>query len=328
MEKGKFVYRFALMFLLVVTSYVVLSQSNLKFTGFVTNSGGTTCDGNWTNTTSECNNGTQTITWTGINSTNCTSPIIETINCTSTNTTSNQTSNITTNKTETNTPSNQTSNITTNQTEETDTQSESISCSEDWVCEEWSECEEGNQTRSCNDENDCGVEEGRPTEVKTCVVEAVVEETTEVETPTEQIVEPVAVVPTCTPEWKCGDWQECVNNKQPRVCVDVKMCNLSTGIPPTSQNCTSIIKANCSDKIKNQGETAVDCGGPCNKCGFLTMMGNAISGQNNGKSSLFKSLFGSVGNTLTTLAVLMVVMVTATFVTSFLKRKNKDISKK
>jgi hypothetical protein len=50
----------------------------------------------------------------------------------------------------------------------------------------------------------------------------------------------------CTSSSQCGSNQVCTGN----VCV-------ATSNPPT---------ATCTDKIQNQGETGVDCGGPCSAC--------------------------------------------------------------
>ena len=56
-----------------------------------------------------------------------------------------------------------------------------------------------------------------------------------------------------------------------------------------------IIIENCSDKIQNQGETGIDCGGPCNSCilsdpslvSYYSFEGNAkdLMGRNNGTES-------------------------------------------
>jgi hypothetical protein len=83
---------------------------------------------------------------------------------------------------------------------------------------------------------------------------------------------------SCTPNWECGDWQECVESIQVRACTDTNSCGNQDGMPETSQACTVEIKETCFDKIKNQDETQVDCGGVCKKCNIFVMAGSAISG--------------------------------------------------
>jgi len=153
-------------------------------------------------------------------------------------------------------------------------------CTEAWTCDEWSACSSGTKTRTCSDENSCGTEDTKPSITHTCTEEtAIIVETTESDDSsitTQAIVE--APVITCTPNWKCGDWQTCVNSSQTRICLDDANCNTQEGIPATSQACIIEIKETCSDKIKNQNETNVDCGGVCKRCGIFTIAGSVISG--------------------------------------------------
>ncbi|MDD5012248.1 MAG: hypothetical protein PHQ66_01205 [Candidatus Nanoarchaeia archaeon] len=109
---------------------------------------------------------------------------------------------------------------------------------------------------------------------------------------------------TCVPDWECGEWQECINNQQIRVCTDVNKCGFEDGIPTTSQACTS---ETCSDKIKNQDETGVDCGGStCKKCGgFFTIVGSSISGAINASTDfVLKGMFGSLPKAIISIFVL------------------------
>lgn len=46
-------------------------------------------------------------------------------------------------------------------------------CTPDWTCTEWTECSEGTQTRTCTDNNQCDVEDGKPSETQSCIVEKV-----------------------------------------------------------------------------------------------------------------------------------------------------------
>ncbi|MDP3765685.1 MAG: cadherin-like domain-containing protein [Nanoarchaeota archaeon] len=81
----------------------------------------------------------------------------------------------------------------------------------------------------------------------------------------------------CDSEWECGGWGECTNGKQARECKLVKVpvfiseekCPQDKS-PEQSRNCAvpaiSAKKESCDDKIKNQNEEGVDCGGPCAPC--------------------------------------------------------------
>ncbi len=52
---------------------------------------------------------------------------------------------------------------------------------------------------------------------------------------TAEVTQPVT---TCTPNWQCGDWQECITGNQARACTDTNNCGTQEGIPATSQACT------------------------------------------------------------------------------------------
>ena len=73
------------------------------------------------------------------------------------------------------------------------------------------------------------------------------------------------LIPKCKPNWVCGNWSKCLpSGIQTRECKDLNNCNVSLWVPETVRNCTYI--PTCDDKIKNQGEEGVDCGGPCPPC--------------------------------------------------------------
>lgn len=42
---------------------------------------------------------------------------------------------------------------------------------------------------------------------------------------------------TCTPDWQCDDWSDCVDGTQTRACTDVNACGLATGMPDGTQTC-------------------------------------------------------------------------------------------
>ena len=55
---------------------------------------------------------------------------------------------------------------------------------------------------------------------------------------TAEVTQPVT---TCNPNWKCGDWQECITGNQARACTDTNNCGTQEGIPATSQECTAAV---------------------------------------------------------------------------------------
>jgi len=42
---------------------------------------------------------------------------------------------------------------------------------------------------------------------------------------------------SCTPEWQCGEWLDCVNGQQKRTCIDLNECDSEEGMPETVQEC-------------------------------------------------------------------------------------------
>ncbi len=75
----------------------------------------------------------------------------------------------------------------------------------------------------------------------------------------------------CVPNWQCSGWEPCLpEGKQSRSCVDVNRCGQIRNKPIEKQNCTYLLVATCLDGIQNQGETGVDCGGPCLPCLIFT----------------------------------------------------------
>lgn len=63
----------------------------------------------------------------------------------------------------------------------------------------------------------------------------------------------------CTPDWYCTDYTLCTNNIQTRECFDKNNCNIETTKPEIQRSCTPT----CDDGVQNQGESGIDCGGPC-----------------------------------------------------------------
>ncbi len=128
--------------------------------------------------------------------------------------------------------------------------------------------------------------------------------------------------PSCSPNLECGDWQECISGTQIRICTDVNQCNPEQVASTESQACVVEIKENCSDKIKNQNETGIDCGGPCEKkCGFLTIVGSAITGPiDAGKKFIFEGMFGNITKTMISIGILAFIIAGAIVLILFKKR--------
>jgi hypothetical protein len=115
------------------------------------------------------------------------------------------------------------------------------SCRSDWECSAWTKCFNNKQTRVCNDTNRCR----NPTNI------------------------PITNQDCCSERWVCNNWHPKVcpeSGRQTRVCTEINNCGTELLKPSSTQNCDYIIQPNCYDKIKNQGEKDIDCGGPCSAC--------------------------------------------------------------
>jgi len=79
---------------------------------------------------------------------------------------------------------------------------------------------------------------------------------------------PPAPLPSpCSIRWQCAEWSACVpNGTQSRLCINNGTCVLSPRTETQSCTYTLPLVPTCSDGIQNQGETGVDCGGPCPPC--------------------------------------------------------------
>ncbi len=343
-------YNSLLIFLLLVgvgITFFTENPKNLKFTGFVVNSEGNECDGNWTlNETSLCINGTQNLTWISSDTTNCTSPIIETQSCECVeNWTCDSWSSCLDgqqNRTCTDLNSCGTTNNKPNETQ-------SCECVENWTCDSWSSCLDGQQNRTCTDLNSCGTTNNKPNEIQSCETEETSsdnlsnEQSSTVNTnslqenssdilPTEEITNQDNSLSSdnqnnqrertssCTPDWKCGDWQDCINNSQIRVCINKNKCNNNENKPETKQECH--INGTCYDRIKNQNEIGIDCGGECKPCTIFNLIGSTISETiGSGKEFISKSL--SKNNFLLVVGLIIFVMVGEAIVLLKIKKKKE-----
>ncbi|MFH1064422.1 MAG: hypothetical protein V1729_05050 [Candidatus Woesearchaeota archaeon] len=69
----------------------------------------------------------------------------------------------------------------------------------------------------------------------------------------------------CDEDWTCTDWGPCLpSGYQFRDCRDRNECGTNKKEPETTRECTYI--HTCRDRIRNQGEEGIDCGGPCPPC--------------------------------------------------------------
>ncbi|MBU2561662.1 MAG: hypothetical protein KKD17_05155 [Nanoarchaeota archaeon] len=76
-------------------------------------------------------------------------------------------------------------------------------------------------------------------------------------------------IPICEEDWICTDWGPCLSSGyQFRTCRDKTECGSTNKMPNTTRACLYI--PTCKDKIRNQGETGIDCGGPCPPCPSCT----------------------------------------------------------
>jgi tetratricopeptide (TPR) repeat protein len=72
----------------------------------------------------------------------------------------------------------------------------------------------------------------------------------------------------CQEDWRCTEWQPEIcpmSEVQNRTCVDYNFCHTYNNLPILNQSC--IYEGTCTDIVKNQDETDVDCGGlVCEPC--------------------------------------------------------------
>jgi hypothetical protein len=305
------------------------------FTGFVVGPTGEQCDGTWTcGDWATCTEGNQTRECTSTDSLNCTSPITESQTCIVENI-STCTESWTCVDWATCTEGNQTRTCTdanscgTTTSKPSESQTCTVACAESWTCGDWATCSSNSQTRTCTDANSCGTTTSKPSESQTCTVACaeswtcgnwsdcangnqtrtctdanscgtttskpiIIDSCVSAVTTTTQTTDTTSI--TCIPNWQCGDWQECVSGNQARACTDTNNCGTQDGIPSTSQACTVPIVETCSDKIKNQDETGIDCGGVCKKCGIFTIVGSAISGPIGSIGTSMQKIFSNKTN--------------------------------
>ena len=68
---------------------------------------------------------------------------------------------------------------------------------------------------------------------------------------------------SCIPDWYCGYFGNCRNGIETRQCTDLNRCTSPAFKPDLSRPCIE----SCSDGVKNQDESDIDCGGTkCKPC--------------------------------------------------------------
>ena len=158
-------------------------------------------------------------------------------------------------------------------------------CKTDYVFGNWSSCVNGTQTQLGIDKNACDPATLNTTKTQICG--DALNKTNKTTS--------LTVNKTCTQAWTCTDYTICQNNQQTRVCSQSDTCEtqLSSGVvgsivstdkPEETKYCFSSSNVaedtgstftfddfedadSCSDGVKNQDETGVDCGGDhCDAC--------------------------------------------------------------
>ena len=285
MKKRNLVHEFAILTLLAFAIGVIVLQAHFNFTGYAVLS-------NYTNQT-DC----ESSGYFWYNNT-CNSDALVQVNSTTNSTLTNSTTNSTltdlTNSTTNSTLTNSTTNSTTNSstctenwscTDWTDcadgsqtrtcndanscgttadepslSQTCTVACTENWVCTDWSDCNDGTKTRTCNDANSCGTTVYQPSLLHECTSAPTTDTS---QTSAASATSNVVQTSTCTPSWTCGDWQECVNGTQLRVCTDVNNCGTQDGMPEASQACTPVLSNNQTAQQKK---------------GFFSLVGSVVQG--------------------------------------------------
>ncbi len=82
----------------------------------------------------------------------------------------------------------------------------------------------------------------------------------------------------CQENWICSNWGECkpieqirsINTKikgvRIRTCRDINFCQTENKKPSLQEECDYVSPTTCFNKIKDNGEEKIDCGGPCPPC--------------------------------------------------------------
>ncbi|MEO0249787.1 MAG: hypothetical protein ABIN58_09705 [candidate division WOR-3 bacterium] len=77
---------------------------------------------------------------------------------------------------------------------------------------------------------------------------------------------PYILRPSCTGNWYCNDWSECINGVQTRACMDSNNCTTTGNKPPTERQCAvepPVGNQTASPGQVNQTPACVDLGSKC-----------------------------------------------------------------
>ncbi|MFH1589471.1 MAG: hypothetical protein ABIB43_02805, partial [archaeon] len=146
----------------------------------------------------------------------------------------------------------------------------SAMCVSEWVCSPWTKCSsDGFTTRVCEDMNRCNMDYYIHEMELSCIY-----------------VPPVE----CFEDWTCKEWGPCMpGDKKTRDCKDQNNCGTEESKPEIEEECIYI--PTCTDKVQNQGETGVDCGGPCLPCKKIEIPGVIKEQKNIISAAIIGSIF-------------------------------------
>lgn len=146
---------------------------------------------------------------------------------------------------------------------ERDSQCDNDEECDDCECVSVSDCGNGDveSGEECERDSQCGTNE----ECRNCECRTIAN----IETPS----------PVCANYWVCTEWQpqECKpwDKDQLRTCINTYDPKCRIDRPVEKQFC--LYTPTCDDMIRNQGEEGIDCGGPCQPCTLVNILGSAIA---------------------------------------------------
>lgn len=125
-------------------------------------------------------------------------------------------------------------------------------------CTDWSSCSENIQSRICTDTAGCTRTENQSCGGcgKTCynqgyecgIVTLCYRQVNCGSCLSNETCSNNKCIPSCTPDWQCGDWSDCVNSTQTRICTDFNGCNTNISKPFEIQSCpTNITNITCME---------------------------------------------------------------------------------
>jgi hypothetical protein len=122
----------------------------------------------------------------------------------------------------------------------------------------------------------------------------------------------------CKPNWECGAWTTCKNNKQTRICTDFNGCGSTVGKPLLQESCVDLptvnIKANSSDgpitvasgktvSLSWTSSSAISCEASGDWSGTKPVSGSVKSSALNGTSIFILTCTNSAGSNIDSVKV-------------------------